>query len=38
VIVRLPGTAAPALGERVRAIAPRDRLHLFSAEGRRLSA
>jgi sn-glycerol 3-phosphate transport system ATP-binding protein len=36
VIVRLPGTWAPAVGERVRAVAAPDRLHLFSAEGRRL--
>src|SRR5580704_5714670 len=38
VIVRLPGTSAPAVGERVRAVAAPDRLHLFSAEGRRLPA
>jgi sn-glycerol 3-phosphate transport system ATP-binding protein len=38
IIVRVPGTAAPALGERVRAFAPPDRLHLFSTAGRRLSA
>jgi sn-glycerol 3-phosphate transport system ATP-binding protein len=38
VIVRVPGTSAPALGERVRAVAPHDRLHLFSTEGRRLPA
>jgi sn-glycerol 3-phosphate transport system ATP-binding protein len=38
VIVRLPGSAAPAPGERVRAIAAPDRLHLFSTEGRRLPA
>jgi sn-glycerol 3-phosphate transport system ATP-binding protein len=38
IIVRVPGTAAPALGERVRAVAAPDRLHLFSAAGRRLSA
>jgi sn-glycerol 3-phosphate transport system ATP-binding protein len=37
VIVRVPGTTAPALGERVRAVAPPDRLHLFSTAGRRLS-
>jgi len=36
VIVRVPGTAAPALGEHVRALAGRDRLHLFSLEGWRL--
>jgi sn-glycerol 3-phosphate transport system ATP-binding protein len=34
VIVRVPGTSAPAIGERIRASAPRDKLHLFSADGR----
>jgi sn-glycerol 3-phosphate transport system ATP-binding protein len=34
VIVRIPGAVAPAIGERIRAIAPRERLHLFSADGR----
>ncbi|BAM86135.1 glycerol 3-phosphate transport protein, UgpC-like protein [Bradyrhizobium oligotrophicum S58] len=34
VIVRLPGTAAPAIGTRIRAVAPRTKLHLFSADGR----
>jgi sn-glycerol 3-phosphate transport system ATP-binding protein len=38
VIVRVPGTAAPAPGERVRAVAAPDRLHVFSTEGRRLPA
>jgi sn-glycerol 3-phosphate transport system ATP-binding protein len=38
IIVRVPGTAAPAIGERVRAVAPPDRLHLFSTAGQRLSA
>ena len=38
IIVRVPGTAAPALGERVRAVAAPDRLHLFSTVGQRLSA
>jgi sn-glycerol 3-phosphate transport system ATP-binding protein len=38
IIVRVPGTAAPAPGERVRALAAPDRLHLFSTAGRRLSA
>ena len=38
IIVRVPGTAAPALGERVRAVAAPDRLHLFSTAGQRLSA
>jgi len=36
IIVRLPGRAGPAPGERIRAVAPRDRLHLFSTDGRRL--
>jgi sn-glycerol 3-phosphate transport system ATP-binding protein len=35
VIVRIPGAIAPAVGERIRAIAPRDKLHLFSADGRK---
>jgi sn-glycerol 3-phosphate transport system ATP-binding protein len=34
VIVRIPGQSAPAVGERIRAIAPRDKLHLFSPDGR----
>jgi len=34
IIVRVPGTAAPAIGARIRAIAPPDKLHLFSADGR----
>jgi sn-glycerol 3-phosphate transport system ATP-binding protein len=35
VIVRIPGAIAPAVGERIRAIAPREKLHLFSADGRK---
>jgi sn-glycerol 3-phosphate transport system ATP-binding protein len=35
VLVRIPGAVAPAIGERIRAIAPREKLHLFSADGRR---
>jgi sn-glycerol 3-phosphate transport system ATP-binding protein len=35
VIVRLPGQAAPASGEHVSAVAPREKLHVFSADGRR---
>ena len=27
--------SAPAIGERIRAVAPRDKLHLFSADGRK---
>jgi sn-glycerol 3-phosphate transport system ATP-binding protein len=35
VIVRIPGVTAPAIGQCVRAVAPRDKLHLFSADGRK---
>jgi sn-glycerol 3-phosphate transport system ATP-binding protein len=35
IIVRVPGQDAPAIGERIRATAPRDKLHLFSADGRK---
>ena len=35
VLVRIPGADAPAIGERIQAIAPRQKLHLFSADGRR---
>ena len=34
VIVRIPGAVGPAVGERIRAVAPREKLHLFSADGR----
>jgi sn-glycerol 3-phosphate transport system ATP-binding protein len=34
-VVRLPGTAAPAIGEHIRAVARPQKLHLFSANGRR---
>jgi sn-glycerol 3-phosphate transport system ATP-binding protein len=34
VIVRIPGAVAPAIGERIRAIALREKLHLFRADGR----
>ena len=34
VIVRIPGAVAPAIGERIKAVAPRGSLHLFSADGR----
>jgi sn-glycerol 3-phosphate transport system ATP-binding protein len=34
VIVRIPGAVAPAIGERIRAVAPREKLHGFSADGR----
>ena len=35
VIVRIPGAVGPAIGERIRAAAPREKLHLFSADGRK---
>ena len=35
VIVRIPGVEAPAIGAKIRAIAPREKLHLFSADGRK---
>jgi sn-glycerol 3-phosphate transport system ATP-binding protein len=34
IIVRVPGQTAPAIGERIRASATRDKLHLFSADGK----
>jgi sn-glycerol 3-phosphate transport system ATP-binding protein len=34
VIVRIPGTEAPAIGERIRVAAVPSKLHLFSADGR----
>jgi sn-glycerol 3-phosphate transport system ATP-binding protein len=34
-IVRIPGQTAPALGEKLRVVAPRSKLHLFSEDGRR---
>jgi sn-glycerol 3-phosphate transport system ATP-binding protein len=34
VIVRIAGAVAPDIGERIRAVAPREKLHLFSADGR----
>jgi sn-glycerol 3-phosphate transport system ATP-binding protein len=35
VIVRIPGAEAPGIGEKIRAVAPRTKLHLFSADGRK---
>ncbi|MES2193221.1 MAG: sn-glycerol-3-phosphate import ATP-binding protein UgpC [Pseudomonadota bacterium] len=35
VIVRIPGAVAPAIGERIKAVARRENLHLFSADGRK---
>lgn len=34
IIVRLPGEAAPAIGERIKVSAARGKLHLFSPDGR----
>src|SRR5882757_7339908 len=34
VIVRIPGAIGPGIGERIRAVAPPDKLHLFTADGR----
>lgn len=34
-IVRIPGVIAPDIGERIRAVAPYQKLHLFSSDGRR---
>jgi sn-glycerol 3-phosphate transport system ATP-binding protein len=35
VIVRIPGAIAPGIGERIRAVAPPEKLHLFSTDGRK---
>ncbi len=35
VIVRIPGAIGPAIGERIRAVAAPDKLHLFTADGRK---
>lgn len=34
VIVRIPGQDAPPMGSAIRAVAPRDKLHLFTPDGR----
>ncbi|OAF08144.1 glycerol-3-phosphate ABC transporter ATP-binding protein [Bradyrhizobium centrolobii] len=34
VIVRVPGTEAPAIGQKIRVAAVREKLHLFSGDGR----
>jgi sn-glycerol 3-phosphate transport system ATP-binding protein len=34
ILVRIPGQSGPSIGEKVRAAAVRDKLHLFSADGR----
>src|SRR5437870_414011 len=35
VIVRIPGAIGPAIGERIKAVAAADKLHLFTADGRK---
>ena len=35
ILVRVPGQSGPGIGERIRAVAARDKLHLFSADGRK---
>jgi sn-glycerol 3-phosphate transport system ATP-binding protein len=35
ILVRIPGQGGPAIGEHIRAIAPPEKLHLFSADGRK---
>jgi sn-glycerol 3-phosphate transport system ATP-binding protein len=34
ILVRIPGQSAPAIGQRIRVVAARDKLHLFGADGR----
>jgi sn-glycerol 3-phosphate transport system ATP-binding protein len=35
ILVRVPGQRGPSIGERIGAAAPREKLHLFSADGRK---
>ena len=35
VIVRVPGATGPGIGAKIRAAAPADKLHLFTADGRK---
>src|SRR4029453_10880443 len=35
IIARIPGPVGPAMGERIRAVAASDKLHLFTADGRK---
>ncbi|WGD52737.1 sn-glycerol-3-phosphate import ATP-binding protein UgpC [Bradyrhizobium sp. CB1650] len=35
IIVRIPGTEAPAIGQKIRIAAVREKLHLFSGDGRK---
>jgi sn-glycerol 3-phosphate transport system ATP-binding protein len=35
ILVRIPGQSGPSIGERIKAVAPREKLHLFSTDGRK---
>jgi sn-glycerol 3-phosphate transport system ATP-binding protein len=35
ILVRIPGQEGPAIGQNIRAVAPAEKLHLFSADGRK---
>jgi sn-glycerol 3-phosphate transport system ATP-binding protein len=35
ILVRVPGQEGPAIGQKIRAVAPRDKLHIFTADGRK---
>jgi sn-glycerol 3-phosphate transport system ATP-binding protein len=35
ILVRIPGQEGPAVGEKIRVVAPREKLHLFTADGRK---
>jgi sn-glycerol 3-phosphate transport system ATP-binding protein len=35
ILVRIPGQSGPGIGERIRAVGPREKLHLFAPDGRK---
>jgi sn-glycerol 3-phosphate transport system ATP-binding protein len=35
ILVRIPGQSGPDIGQTIRTVAPREKLHLFSADGRK---
>jgi sn-glycerol 3-phosphate transport system ATP-binding protein len=35
ILVRIPGQGGPAIGEKIRAVAPREKMHVFIAGGRK---
>jgi sn-glycerol 3-phosphate transport system ATP-binding protein len=35
ILVRIPGQEGPAVGQKIRVAAPREKLHLFTADGRK---